>query len=147
MGIASVISYDEDLRDGGGGGGSSTEADADKSTPSQAPTKEATPTFLSGESLTFPLVTAVGTAAITMYAALKESKPDAATVIVVAIICGILVTAWGIFDAEANGGTKLNQLGLAQYFQRITIGLLNTVLLAAALWGTVAVSQAAYSTG
>lgn len=109
--------------------------------------KEATPTYLSGESLTFPLITAVGTAAITMYAAIRGVEPTVQAVVVVSIICGILVTIWGVIDARAAATAAKRSLTSGDYFKRCVIGVLNTVILSAALWGTVAVAQAAYSTG
>lgn len=111
----------------------------------KAPTKESTPTYLSGESLTFPLVAGVGTAAITLWAAVRDVEPTVELVIVVAILCGILVTIWGLIDAKKAAGAA--KLASGDYFKRTVIGVLNTILLAAALWGTVAAAQAAYATG
>jgi len=111
-----------------------------------APKKESTPTFLSGESLTFPLITGVGTAAITLVAAARDTEPDVRLVVIVAIICGIIVTIWGYIDAAAAQPGKPAP-GKADLFKQLVIGALNTVLLASALWGTVAVAQAAYATG
>ena len=110
------------------------------------PSGEATPTFLSGESLTFPLVTGVGTAAITMYSAARSVEPTVGVVLAVSFVCGAIVTIWGLVDATEASGSQRG-LGFGVYFKRTVIGLLNTVLLAAALWGTVSVSQAAYATG
>jgi hypothetical protein len=130
MGIASIDSVVEP-------------AAADDQT--KTPTKESTPTYLSGESLTFPLITGVGTAAITMWAALRDTEPTANVVVTVAIICGILVTIWGVVDANA-ASTEKKKLTSGDLFKRTVIGVLNTVLLAAALWGTVAAAQEAFGT-
>jgi hypothetical protein len=113
---------------------------------SPKPATEATPTFLSGESLTFPLITGVGTAAITLYAAVTGVEPTVKVVVIVAIICGLIVTIWGYIDANAATTTKRKIPG-GELFKRVVIGVLNTVLLASALWGAVAVSQVAFAAG
>ena len=132
MGIASIDSVVGPAGDAGDG-------------KDEAAVKESTPTYLSGESLTFPLVAGAGTAAITLWSAVRDVEPTVELVIVVAILCGVLVTIWGLIDAKEAAGAA--ELARGDYFKRAVIGVLNTVLLAAALWGTVAAAQAAYGPG
>ncbi len=135
MGIAST-----DVAQDGAGTGGGAPPDDKGNAPAKA--AAAVPTYLSGESLTFPLITSVGAAALTMYAAATGSQPTAGTVIVVAIICGFVVVLWGVSDARAQGkaGPKLDKWEL---FRRVVIGLANTILLSVALWGGVKVAQTA----
>ena len=105
--------------------------------------KTATPTYLSGESLTFPLVTGVGSAALTIIGAIQGEKPDLGIVIVVAVICGLLVTIWGLIDARAVS-TSGKKAGAGDIFKRVVVGVLNTILLTSALWGAVEAGEAAF---
>lgn len=95
-----------------------------------------TPTYLSGESLTFPLVGGVGTAALTILAAMLGRLPGIWEVVAVAIVCGIVVTIWGFVDSNLE-----TQLTPGQIFKYSVIGLLNTVLLSSALWGAVSATS------
>lgn len=113
---------------GGGAGGGDGGSGGEKST--------ATPTYLSGESLTFPLVAGVGTAALTIITAILKHTPGPILVFVVATVLGAIVTIWGF--GETKGAAKPSRF---QIFKYAIIGLLNTVLLAAALWGGVAVTN------
>jgi hypothetical protein len=104
--------------------------------------KETTPTYLSGESLTFPLVTAVGSAALTVIIALGR-QPTPWTALIIAIVCGALVTIWGFVDAKAAGGRSYSA---GVWFKLIVTGALNTVLLTTALLGSLGVIQQAAQT-
>lgn len=84
--------------------------------------KDSPPTVLLGESLTFSVITGVGTGMVTMYWVLGSPTPGPGTVVVVAAICGVLVTLWGLIAEKAAKSTS-TRLGRGDYFKRVIIGL------------------------
>jgi ABC-type cobalamin transport system permease subunit len=88
-----------------------------------------TATYLSLESLTFPGMTGVATIIVALVARLTGQAASPVIIISVAVVIGALLIVIGLLDPkradQSNYGT----------FVQIVIGVFNTALLAAAMFG------------
>lgn len=101
-----------------------------------------TPTYLSQESLTFAGSTVVGTAAAGLWAAWSGEPITVRNVVVLAGTLGAVLTLVGLFFDEGSKGRSPRQV-----FGQLVVGLFNTVLLAATLWGAIEVAKVGFSEG
>jgi len=106
---------------------------AGEQAPAGGGTQEAT--YLSAESLTFPGLTGFATILMGVIARVQDEAVKDWEVVVIGIVLGGMLIALGLYDPER---VKKNQFGVVV---QVIVGVCNTVLLIAAMFGIVAIAS------
>ncbi len=98
-------------------------------------------TFITERALTFTVANTGGIGILTVYGLLNNAI-TAPSVVAVAVILGLLVTALGTPWQLPSGSLFGDGEKWRNFFIHVVIGLFNTALLAVALWGSVVAIEA-----
>lgn len=97
-------------------------------------TTTTTATYLSQESLTFPVITSVASFTVLVINAVTGAKLSNVGIAIVGAVFGGLLIVYGFVSQSGLAASK------PRYFGQIFVGLCNTILLIAALLGVAEVA-------